>query len=368
MKFVGTQSNFLKGLVRTVPIAGKNSQLPVLEHVLLQLKDGLMHITATDLEVGVHTTVPGKVEVEGACTLLARPFMEYVQQLPTEQPLQLEVKKGSAFLSTKGYEAHFPTASDDDFPLLPKLTSDKRVEMDGKLFCQALGRTLFSAARDETRPEIHSVYVYTTEDTFVVAATDSFRLAENKYEVEGVKAGMSFLLPLPAAQEIVRLFGEASKISIGVQESHLQVSSEGIELSSRLIDGKYPDYQQIIPNSFSIEGETDKQQLLRALKTLLVFLPRDSRRVRLVVKPSKDKIILSAGGGQSGEGVVEVPFEGEGDELDVLFNITYLIEGLGYIEDPKVKLKFVGENGPAAVVGHKETQGYLYVVMPIQAQ
>ncbi|MEX2054794.1 MAG: hypothetical protein WD972_01305, partial [Candidatus Andersenbacteria bacterium] len=138
-------------------------------------------------------------------------------------------------------------------------------------------------------------------------------------------------------------------------------------LSSRLIDGKYPDYQQIIPQSFVTTGQIEREVLLRALKTLLVFLPRDSRRVQVVVTPANSTLKLSVLGGETGAGEVELEFNSEGKELQILFNIQYLIEGLQSMSDRHCELKFVGNTDPAIIQPVSEDAKYLYVVMPIQA-
>jgi DNA polymerase-3 subunit beta len=368
MKFICTQENLIKGLGRVGPIAGRNAQLPVLEHVLISLANGVMHLTATDLEIGVKATVVGKVEKEGACTTLARPLLDYVQQLPTQNPLTLAYADGSLRITTKGFSARFPAGSDEDFPLLPSLEKSESIQIEAEEFCQVLSKTLFAAARDETRPEIHSVFVSGEGAGLVVAATDSFRLAEAKLKLSAaVEEPFSFLLPLGTAQEVVRLFSDREFIEMYIQENHILLVADTLELSSRLVDGKYPDYQQIIPHAFAVEGTTDRDALVRALKTLLVFLPRDSRRVRLLVKPGEDQLRLETGGAQRGEGDVTLEFAGSGDDVEVLFNIQYLLEGLQYIKSDAIKLRLVGSSEPTVFGAAAAPNEYIYVVMPIQA-
>lgn len=369
MKFICTQENLLKGLNRVTPVAGRNRQLPILSHVLIQLKDGVMHLTSTDLELGVHTIVVGKVEVEGSATVPARKLTDYVQQLPAANPLTVERRGQAIHIKTKGYQAQFPAAGDEDFPLLPSLPSEDKIEMSAPLFCRGLTRTMFAAAKDETRPEIRSVLVRGNEKAVTMAATDSFRLVEEVMPLKGKGVDFSFLLPLPTAQEIVRLFADQERIELLPSENHLVLLGDTTELSSRLVDGKYPDYQQIIPRTFSAEGSLDREAVIRALKTLLVFLPRDSRRVRMNVKPEAGIVAMSVGGGESGEGSVELDFEGQGGDFEVLFNIQYLLDGMQNIQSERVAARFVGVNDPG-VFGPAETEegaGYTYVVMPIQS-
>lgn len=366
MKFICTKENLLTGLARVTPVAGRNTQLPILHNVLLQLKEGVLHVTCTDLEIGIHTTIPGKVEVEGACTVVARKFMDYIQNLPITDPIEMTLKKNTIHITTTGFAAQFPTTTADDFPLLPKISLTQEIKLKAQTLCQGLTRTLFAAARDNTRPEIHSVFVTGSERTVRLAATDSFRLAEEVITLEEVTTPFSFLLPLNAAQEIVRLFSDQSELLLLPHENHLAVHSEALELSSRLVDGKYPDYQQIIPTTFITSGQLNREALVRALKTLTVFLPRDSRRVQLKISPRAGTMQLAVAGGETGAGTVILDFAGEGEDLEVLFNIQYLLEGVQYLPTTECHVQFVGSTDPAVFRPNHNSRQYQYVVMPIQ--
>lgn len=367
MKFICTQENLVRGISKVAPLAGRNTQLPILNNILLQLRDGVLHATCTDLEVGIHITAPGKVEKEGGCTVPARKFMEYIQQLPPTNPLTLELKKNTLHLTTERFHAQFPTTPDDDYPLLPSPSGNHRLNLKPLPFCRAISRTMFAAARDATRPEIHSVFVSGEGTHINIAATDSFRLAEEILTVPQATDPFSFLLPLNTAQEIARLFGNQADISILPHDNHIAVHGEGIELSSRLVDGKYPDYQQIIPQQFSITGTADRETLVRALKTLLVFLPRDSRRVQFNIQPKQGTLTLAVGGSDAGAGNVTLDFSGEGDDVEVLFNIQYLLDGIQSLPDERCAIKLVGNTDPALFGPTTDDVSYLYVVMPIQA-
>lgn len=367
MKFICTQENLITGLSKAAPLAGRNTQLPILQNILLQLKEGVLHITATDLEIGIHTVVPGKVESEGSCTVVAKKFVEYIQQLPSEDPLVITLKDSQLHVATKGFNAKFPTTSDEDFPLLPHLKGAHPITLSATQFCQGLINTLFAAARDETRPEIHSVFVVSEGKEIRMAATDSFRLTEQVISIDEGKESFSLLLPLHTAQEIVRLFSGYDTLELLPQESHVALQGGETELSSRLVDGKYPDYQQIIPRSFVAHGTVNRQALLRALKTLTVFLPRDSRRVQVAVQPTAGKLLFTVGSGEAGAGDVELEFEGEGKDLTILFNLHYLLEGIQSMNGQVVEIKFVGGADPAVFSPAGSTDQYQYIVMPIQA-
>lgn len=325
----------------------------------------MLHLTATDLEVGAHVVVAGKVEKEGAFTVPARQLVEYVQQLPETHPIQAEMKGQRLEVSTKGFRAQFAVSQSDDFPLLPIPEDKEPVALDSRLFGQALANTIFAAARDETRPELHSLFISGADKEVRVVATDSFRLAEKVLDYSGEKQ-FKLLLPLGAAQEVARLFGAVDEMELLTHKNYVCFKGAGIELSSRLIDGEYPDYQRIIPDKFAAEGVVEKSDLQRALKVLGVFLSRDSRRISMKVRPEKGVLELKVEGGESGQGQVEVDIEGQGSELEVLFNINYLLEGVTHISSGQSRLRWGGESDPLIISPEDGAARYLYVVMPIQ--
>lgn len=367
MKFTCTQENLLRGISQVAPIAGRNSQLPVLQHVYLQVAENVLHLTTTDLEVGIHTVIGGKMEEEGGCTIPARSFLEYVGQLPKTNPITLESKKGGLVVSTEGFRAQFPIGESDDFPLLPETERDNAITLDASRFSEGIARTVFSAAREETRPEIRSVYIQGEGSELRLAATDGFRLAEDTMTLDG-EATFTFLLPLSSAQEVVRLFSDQDTIQIAVHENHVLFFGSGIELSSRLVDGKYPDYRQIIPQAWKTHITVERDRLIRALKTLVVFLPRDSRRVQLDIMPGASQIIARVAGSEAGEGDVRLGCAGEGNDVGVLVNIQYVLEGLQHITAEECVVELNGAADPIVIKPSEKSNHYSYIVMPIQAQ
>lgn len=365
MHFICTQENLLQGLAQVVPLAGRGRQLPVLQYVLCQAKDGVLQVTCTDLEVGARAVIAGKVETEGECVVMARSLLEYVQQLPAANPITFRQAAKGVEIVTKGFRASFPVASVEDFPLLPTITHERQVKVKSKLLCEALTGVVFAAARDDTRPEIHSVFVAGEGADIRCAATDSFRLAEEIITTETPGEPFSFLLPLTSAHEVIRLFADQEFITLFPHDSHIGFQSEGIELTSRLMQGTFPDYRQIIPKTYVVEGVVDRSSFARALKTLSVFLPRDSKRLTCRIAPEAEIMAMSVGG-EIGEGVVDLPFRGQGEEITVLFNIQYLLDGVAHVPGSQCKLQSAGATEPALFAPLETDRRYVYVVMPIQ--
>jgi DNA polymerase-3 subunit beta len=365
MKFTCTQENLLRGVSQTAPIAGRNSQLPVLQYILAQADHNTLVLTTTDLEIGVRTVVGGKMTEEGSFMLPARRFLEYVQQLPKTNPITIEKKGVSVIVSTKGFRAQFSSADPDEFPLFPENVNDVGVTLPAELFCGAITQTIFASAREETRPEIRSVYVSLKDSALHVAATDSFRLAEYSARVSSL-TDISVLLPLSSAQEIVRLFAHEGDIRITPHDNYVSFESGSVEVTSRLVDGVYPKYEDIIPTTHTTEFRIGRDEISRALKTLSVFLPRDSRRVSLSIRPQEGEMVATVAGGEAGQGEVRLEIEGEGDSVDVLMNIQYLMEGISHTPGETCEGYLSGPHSPVVFRRQGKEDAYVYVVMPIQ--
>lgn len=365
MQFICTQENLARGLMQVAPLAGRNLQLPILQSVLCQAKDGMLYLTGTDLEIGVRTSVPGKVAGEGSWAVPARKMLEFVQQLPGDHPLTLTKNEQRLVVETERFKAAFPTTEADDFPLLPTGEATEQWPLPANSFCEGLSKTLFASAKENTRPEIHSVYMRSEENKIYLAATDSFRLSEVVFEPTVPVGDFSFLLPLTTAHELIRLFGREEVVYLKPQENYLIFQSGGVELSSRLVEGTYPDYKYIIPTNYKLEGVVERELLSQALKTVAVFLPRDSRRVTLEATPQEERLTVRVASG-GGEGEVIVPWRVEGEAMSVLFNITYLMEGLQHLKTEQCRLQFSGAAEPVVFRPETDKEKFLYVVMPIQ--
>lgn len=365
MKFTCTQENLLRGISQTAPIAGRNSQLPILSNVLLHTQQNTLVLTSTDLEIGVRTVVGGKMGEEGSCAISAKKLFEYVQQLPKTHPITLEKKGSVVTVSTKGFTAQFSSADPEEYPLLPEKSASDGIVISSTVLCDAIASTLFAATREETRPEIRSVVLSWKDGGLHVAATDSFRLAEYTALTPSARE-VSVLLPLSSAQEVARLFTQAGDVMVTPHENYVSFESPHIEVTSRLVDGVYPKYEDIIPTTHTTEVRINRDEFSRALKTISVFLPRDSKRVSLSIRPSEGELTARVGGGETGEGEVRCEIEGTGDDIDVLMNVQYLLEGIAHIVGDVCEGYFSGPHEPVVFRRRGKEDAYVYVVMPIQ--
>ena len=305
------------------------------------------------------------MDIAGSCVLPARRFFEYVQQLPKGNPITLERKGNIVHVVTKGFHAQFTSSDPEEYPLLPEAIGEGSIVMPSGVLCGGISHVLFAAAREDVRPEIRSVFLSWRADGLRIAATDSFRLAEYVIQ-DSSQDDVSAILPLLSAQEFVRLFSTQEQVRITIHDNYASFVGDGIELTSRLVDGEYPRYEDIIPTTHTSEAIIARSELSRALKTLSVFLPKESRRVSIVIKPHDQGFIAKVAGGELGEGEVTLDISGEGDDVSVLVNIQYIIEGISHITSDECKMYFSGQYDPIVFRQKEKGVVYTYVVMPIQ--
>lgn len=351
-------------------LAGKNTTLPILNNVLIRAEEGAIELSTTNLEVGIKCQVRGKIEQGGAFTVQARLLTDYVNLLP-KQPVDLELKESELHVSCQSFETKVKGVAADDFPLIASVTSEQKFEASAVEFKQALNQVLFAVALDETRPEISGVFFSLEKNTLTMAATDSFRLAERTLSVENPDkngGAHKFIVPYRTLQELNRVLDEAEdgKMTVGWSENQVYFSFGGIELISRLIEGQYPDYQQIIPNHYKTEILLEAKQFLQVVRSAALFCRAGINDVHVIVDADKKQVEVRAANSQLGENKGSLGAEITGEANEIVFNYRYVLDGLNAIDAEKIRLKLIDKHNPGLFVPEGK-QGYTYIIMPIKS-
>jgi DNA polymerase-3 subunit beta len=368
MKFSCTQENFNTGLGVVAHVASRSANLPILSNVLLKTTKSGLELVATNLEVAVVTVVRGKVEGEGAITVNSRLLNDAVSLLPKER-IDLEVQGTDLTLRCGKHHTTIRGLAADDFPVIPEVAASGGAGFATTNLEEALSGVVFAVNPEEGRPEIAGVYFEQSARGLVVAGTDSYRLAE--YVVENTKGKLSlekFILPLRAAQEVLRVASTSGEAEVQVLTNETQALWQFGEtrVVSRLVAGQYPDYQQIIPKNFATKIQLSREELLRAVRSAALFARSGINDVRLGLNPDNKTLVVSSANSQLGENVVELPLtSAEGETNEVVFNYRYLLEGLQAIGESEVVLEVVGPKNPG-VLKPKDSASYLYIIMPIR--
>jgi DNA polymerase-3 subunit beta len=364
MKFSCTKENFAKGLSVVSHVAGRNANLPILDNILITAQQGVLTFTSTNLEVGIRSRIRGKVDIEGAFTVQAKLLAEYISLLPNER-IDVELNDQVLQMKCAGHATAIRGMSAEEFPLIPEVKRVKEVTIQAEILKDAIQKTAFAVAMDDTRPEISGVLFSLSEKSLTLAATDSYRLAEKTIPVEKSSEALRIILPLRTLQDLLRVLGEAEMVQFYLGESQILFVIGETEIVSRLIEGQYPDYKQIIPTAYTTRVTASTDQLVTAIKTAGLFSKSGVNDIHIQIRPKERQLEIHGANAQLGEDTSTLAVEVEGKENSIVFNYRYLLEGLTSLDGEEVMLDLINPTNPG-VVRPKSSDGAIYIVMPIK--
>lgn len=371
MKLEIERGDLQRGLARLQAIVEKRNSMPILANVLLTAdkEKGSLELAATDLEVGVRGTHPAQVEKAGSLTVSARKLFDIVKELPDET-VKLSASS-NAYLEILCGRARFSLAGTDaeEYPDLPEFSPEKLVRLQAAVLSQMIERTMYAASVDETRYNLNGVYfeVLADEGKIRMVATDGHRLAlvdrGAGSEVTGLASGV--IVPRKGLAEIKRLVDEedADEIELGFEGNSGLVRKGAVTLVMRLIEGEFPNYQQVIPKASDTFLTLPSEPLVRALRRVALLSAERSRAVK--VKLVSGQITVSSSNPDLGEASEELDVDYDGDGLAIGFNAKYLLESIGALGSKEVRLGLRDGNSPAEL-RPAEDDGSLAVVMPMR--
>lgn len=348
--------------------------LPVLKNVLLETYEGKLKISATDLEIGIKHTVSAKVLENGSVTVPYAVLSQIINNIPSER-ITIELSGNNLSITTDNYNAKIATSPKEDFPIIPGIKDQKAViSFDRVYFIDSLGTVVSACQLSDLRPELSGVFVSYKLKELKLAATDSFRLAEKtmpekKFDVEvGENETLSLIIPLKTVQEVLRVFGTAGKsekVQIVIEENQILFETENSQLISRLIEGKFPDYELVIPKQFETEAVIEKEDIAAALK-LSSSLSNRLHEVKFFTDESLKNITISSASQEFGEGEYILPAKIKGNSVKITFNWRFVLDGLKNIKTPNVFIGLNGEERPS-LLRSPDDSTYFYIIMPIKS-
>jgi DNA polymerase-3 subunit beta len=353
----------------------------VLANVLLtaDAATGRLSLTGYDLSLGIQTSLPATVERSGAITLPARLFGEIVARLPADSPITLscEPEAEEVELTSLSGSYRMRGMPAEDFPELPLVQSGTPLQIDGDALVRGLRATLFASSSDEAKQLLTGVHLALEGDGLECAATDGHRLAVLHLggalggEARGEAVGEPLLLTVPARslRELERVLSGRSRedpVNLFCERGQMVVLAADQVLTTRTLDGTYPNYRQLIPESFQRRIELDRRALTSALERVAVLADQHNNVVRISTDPEQGRITLRAEAQDVGSGAEELTATIEGDALQIAFNVRYLLEGLKAMASERVELRCNAPTTPAVLQPLGETDGFTYLVMPVQ--
>ena len=381
MKISCFQENLSRGLAVVGRAVASRATLPVTQNVLLSIDQSMLKLSATNLEIAMTTWVGAMIENEGSITVPARLLIEFVNSLPNDR-IDLELEPGSGLLKiTSGRsEAHINGTDASEFPPIPTVDEGVAAQIDPVVLKAAIERVAFAAATEESRPVLTGVEVKLSESQFTMAAADGFRLAVHHGTLlQPVAEEMTVIIPARTLNELNRLLGDQEEpVEMMMTPAKGQVmfrirGKDTVELVSQLLQGAFPNYDQLIPQSYTTRAILDLPTILRAARTAAIFARDGSNIIRMHVIPangggSGGKVMISARSEEVGDNQDEVDVaEIEGEEGKIAFNSRYLLDVLSVLEKGQVALETTTSSSPG-VFKPTDSDDYIHVVMPMFVQ
>jgi DNA polymerase-3 subunit beta len=374
MKVTVLQENLAHGLGIVSRAVSSRSTLPVLANILIASDEGRLRLSATNLELGITCWIPAKIEQEGSTTVPARTFADLVNTLPADQVL-LKLDPKTQTLNLRGGTSTNDIKCIDaqEFPPLPVPDMEGAVQLNVSDFKEMIQQVAFAASADEARPVLMGVLVHVEKDKITMAAADGFRLSVRKAELASASAApLTAIIPARALSELARVAGDGQEpISMVLPKGRGQVlfRVKDVEVVSQLIDGTFPDYQQIIPRKYTSRTLVSTMSLLKACKQAEIFAREGSNVARLNIKSANgdlqpSEVEISATSEETGknETIVEATVDGGG--VLIAFNVKFLREVLEVVKTPNVALETSAANAPG-VVRPVGDENFLHVIMPM---
>jgi len=363
------QENLARGLQVVSRAVSSRSTLPVLNNVLLRTEDGGLKLTATNLEIGITYWVPGKIEMAGAMTVPARLLTDIVNGLPANERVDLEQQAQEMLHITAGrFETHVKGIDAEEFPAIPSAGERPTTRIPQNVLRHALEEVTFAAATDEARPILTGVLARFEGNQLTLAAADNYRIAVKTIPVLDAVEDTSVVVPARSLHELSRVLADTDDpIDLVLSPSRNQIlfHLEGIDLVSRLIDGQFPNYQQVIPKSYTTRATVDRDQLLKAVRLASLIASSSANIVKLHVGKDAETGVTVSAAADVGDNKSDVEAQVEGDGTTIAFNARYLIDVLANVATEQFSIELNGPLSPGVFRPVEDGQ-YVHVVMPVK--
>jgi DNA polymerase-3 subunit beta len=334
----------------------------VLGGIQLRAEAGRLNLAATDMEVSLRASLEAQVADEGSVVVPGRLLLDIARSLP-DSDVTIEHRPEEAVVVVSAGSANYRlhTYSAEDFPRLPDVESVSLHAVDRDALVETIGRVGRSASRDESRPVLTGILVRFEPGKVVMAATDSYRLAVKETPVEDELPALEAIIPARALQELVRIASGVDEVQLGLHENHVVFGTEGTWLTTRRIDGQFPNFRQLLPEQFEHELQLPRDELLEVVRRVSLMAQRNSP---LRLRFAEGELTVSAVTQDVGEARESLPAPFTADTLEIGFNAEFLRDGLESVESDSVKFKLISPLRPAVLEG--ETDDYVYLIMPIR--
>ncbi len=373
MRAVCNTETFGKKLALVSRGVSARSTIQLLGGILLEAGDGVVRLSATDMEISVQTSSPAEVEEEGRVVIPARIFNDIVRSLPSGSfSLEHDDSGGTVRLAAGENEYRIRAYAADDFPQLPGFDAEAAFRMSGDLLVETVEKVSRSYSRDETRPVLTGILISFEENRVRMVTTDSYRLSikETELATTAFEGSREAIIPARAMQEVARIFGSEGKdeVEVSLSENQALFRIGDVLFGTRLIDGNFPEYRRLLPTTFEREISVNREDLMGTLRRVNLFAQRQTPPVPVSLSFSSGSVEVIVRNGEVGEAHERLPATSEDDFL-ISFNPGYLLDGVSAIDTEKVVFKLNEALKPGLIVPGvegEEEPDFLYLIMPMR--
>jgi DNA polymerase III subunit beta len=367
MKVICEKDELIKGSQIVQTVVSPKSTLPILSNFLFETENQKIKLSSTNLEVGVSCYIKGEIVKEGSITVPAKRFADIIRELPSTENIEIKADDASQ-IDVKCGKSKFMLMGlpKSDYPVLPDFPEEKTFMIQAEALAAMFRKTSFSVSNDETRYVLNGIYLIIENGTLKFVATDGRRLAFITREGFDKKMSQKVIIPIKAVSEIQRILSVSDgkeEVKVGVAQNQIAFKIGSITLISRLIDGTYPSYEQVIPKKFDLQIKLNVKQTLSAVKQMAILTSEKASVVKFIF--GKNVLRLTAQSQGLGSGEVEIDIQHSGPNIEIAFNPLFLIDILRNIDEDEVNFELTNPLNPALIVPLKDKQ-YQSVVMPMR--
>ncbi len=362
LRITCSKDELVQGLSVVSRAVSTRTSVQILSGILLEARGSELQLAATDMELSLRANVPAQVEGDGAIVLPGRTLVDIARLLPADE-VSIEHKPAESVVHVVSGSASYQlnAFNPEDFPRLPATDAVATFTVERESLLETIGRVARAASKDESRPVLTGVLVQFAPGKLVMAATDSYRLAVKETELAGSTTELEAIVPSRALTELARIATGEGDVEIGVHENQVLFAADGIWLTTRRIDGQFPNYRQLLPEAFEYELTIPRTELLDVVRRAGVMIQRSTP---LQLRFAEGELTVIARTHEVGESTESMPVAFTGDTLEIGFNADFLRDGLESMTGDDIRLKLISPLRPAVLQG--DTDDFTYLVMPIR--
>ena len=361
MKLIINKENLVKGIQVVQNIISQKSNLPILSYLLLETHNSNIHLTTTDLDIGITHEIPANIEEPGTVILPAKKFGDIIKEFP-EDVINIHTKKNNlTLIEAKQCQFKLMSLPYEEFPKLPKFANQEIIKINQGDFKEMLSLVSFAVSYDETRYILNGILCQIDKDNIVLVATDGKRLAFYQRKIaQGINKTVEIIIAIKTIQELNRNLTDEGEVLLGIGTNQVLLDLGKTQIVSRLIEGEFPDYKQVIPPASHNKIKIDREQFLLAIRRASLLATPDYQAIKLEVL--KNRLVISKSTPDIGESREEVLCEYAGKDMIIGFNPSYLIDVLKNLEETTIEFEVTDSEKPGVI----RTNGYIYIVLPMR--